>query len=158
MASEVSRGVATAVQWVIVGIAVGVLPTYVLMSERVKKESDAASATAASAAAASVYAAWNAAPKPVCSQAITMPTVEAVTQTGSGAPRHARATPANHAGNGGGGNTGGGGKEEPDDNGAAMLMQMMPMMQGMMNDNGSGSPSGSAMPDMSELMKNMPKK
>ena len=156
MASEVSRGVATAVQWVIVGIAVGVLPTYVLMSERVKKESDAASATAASAAAASVYAAWNAAPKPVCSQAITMPTVEAVTQTGSGAPRHARATPVAHAGNGGGGTTGG--KEEPDDNGAAMLMQMMPMMQGMMSDNGSGSPSGSAMPDMSELMKNMPKK
>ncbi|HEY2367310.1 MAG TPA: hypothetical protein VGH87_13030 [Polyangiaceae bacterium] len=140
-------------QWVIVGVAVGVLPTYVLMSERVKKESDAASATAASAAAASVYAAWNAAPKPVCSvQPMTMPTVEAVTQTGSGAPRHARAAPANHAA--------GGGKEEGegDDNGAQMLMQMMPMMQGMMNDNGSGAPAGSGMPDMSELMKNMPKK
>jgi hypothetical protein len=150
MASEVSRGVASAVQWVIVGIAVGVLPTYVLMSERVKKESDAASASAASAAAASVYAAWNAAPKPVCSaQPITMPTVEAVTQTGGGAPRRARTTPANHAA---------GGKEEGegDDNGAAMLMQMMPMMQGMMN--GNDSPAGSGMPDMSELMKNMPKK
>jgi hypothetical protein len=152
MASEVSRGVATAVQWVIVGIAVGVLPTYVLMSERVKKESETASASAASAAAASVYAAWNAAPKPVCSATtMTMPTVEAVTQTG-GAPRHARATPANHAGGAGGG------KEEGDDNGAQMLMQMMPMMQGMMNENGGGAPAGSAMPDMSELMKNLPKK
>lgn len=153
MASEVSRGVASAVQWVIVGIAVGVLPTYVLMSERVKKESDAASATAASAAAASVYAAWNAAPKPVCSaQPITMPTVVAVTQAGGGTPRPAHATPTNHAAG-----TGGGGKEgEGDDNGAQMLMQMMPMMQGMMNDN--GAPAGSAMPDMSELMKNMPKK
>jgi hypothetical protein len=150
MASEVSRGVASAVQWVIVGVAVGVLPTYVLMSERVKKESDAAATTAASAAAASVYAAWNAAPKPVCSSPpITMPTVEAVTQNGTGAPRRARAAPANA------GNAGGGGKEEGDDNGAAMLMQMMPMMQGMM---GGDSPSGSAMPDMSELMKNMPKK
>ena len=154
MASEVSRGVASAVQWVIVGIAVGVLPTYVLMSERVKKESDAASATAASAAAASVYAAWNAAPKPVCSQAITMPTVEAVTQTGGGAPRHARATPANRAPG-----TAAGGKEEGegDDNGAQMLMQMMPMMQNMMGGD-NGAPAGSAMPDMSELMKNMPKK
>lgn len=153
MASEVSRGVASAVQWVIVGIAVGVLPTYVLMSERVKKESDIASASAASAAAASVYAAWNAAPKPVCSvQPITMPTVEAVTQNGGGtaAPRRARTAPANAA------NAGAGGGKEEDDNGTQMLMQMMPMMQGMMNDN--GSPAGSAMPDMSELMKNMPKK
>ncbi len=139
-------------QWVIVGVAVGVLPTYVLMSERVKKESDAASATAASAAAASVYAAWNAAPKPVCSaQPITMPTVVAVTQAGGGAPRPVHASPANHA-------SGGGGKEEGDDNGSQMLMQMMPMMQGMMNDNGSGAPAGSGMPDMTELMKNMPKK
>jgi hypothetical protein len=152
MASEVSRGVASAVQWVIVGVAVGVLPTYVLMSERVKKESDAAATTAASAAAASVYAAWNAAPKPVCSVApITMPTVEAVTQNGNPAARRARATPANP------GNAGGGGKEEGDDNGAAMLMQMMPMMQNMMGGD-NGAPAGSGMPDMSELMKNMPKK
>ena len=154
MASEVSRGVASAVQWVIVGIAVGVLPTYVLMSERVKKESDSAASSAASAAAASVYAAWNAAPKPVCSAPpITMPTVVAVTQTGGGGtPRPVRTAPANHA-------AGSGGKEgEGDDNGAQMLMQMMPMVQGMMNDNGNGAPAGSGMPDMSELMKNMPKK
>ena len=153
MASEVSRGVASAVQWVIVGIAVGVLPTYVLMSERVKKESDTAASTAASAAAASVYAAWNAAPKPVCSAApITMPTVVAVTQTGGGTPRPVRVAPANHAGGGGGGKAEG----EGDDNGAQMLMQMMPMMQNVMSDN--GAPAGSGMPDVSELMKNMPKK
>ena len=150
MASEVSRGVASAVQWVIVGVAVGVLPTYVLMSERVKKESDVASASAASAAAASVYAAWNAAPKPVCSAPpLTMPTVEAVTQLGGGAPRPTRTASANHG-------VGTGGGKEEEDNGAQMLMQMMPMMQGMMNDN--GAPAGSGMPDMSELMKNMPKK
>jgi hypothetical protein len=153
MASEVSRGVATAVQWVIVGIAVGVLPTYVLMSERSKKESDQAASVAASAAAASVYAAWNAAPKMTCSAPpLTMPTVVAVTQAGGVAPHPVRATPANHAAGSGGG------KEEGDDNGAQMLMQMMPMMQGMMNDNNGTAPAGSGMPDMTELMKNMPKK
>ena len=151
MASEVSRGVSTAVQWVIVGIAVGVLPTYVLMSERSKKESDVAASTAASAAAASVYAAWNAAPKTTCSAPpMTMPTVEAVTQAAGGAPRPVRTAPANHA-------AGSGGKEEGEGNEAQMMMPMLNMMQGMMNDNGS-APSGSGMPDMTELMKNMPKK
>ena len=109
-------------------------------------------ATAASAAAASVYAAWNAAPKPVCSAPpLTLPTVEAVTQKRHRRPPDARTPrPANPAA------AAGGAKEEGDDNGAQMLMPMMPMMQGMMNDN--GAPAGSGMPDMSDLMKNLPKK
>jgi hypothetical protein len=153
MASEVSRGVASAVQWAIVGLAIGVLPTYVLMSERAKKESETASAAAASAAAASVYAAWNAAPKVSCPAApITIPTVEALTaRSGGGTPRVAHANPTPHVA--GAKDEGGG-----DENEAQMMMPMLNMMQGMMNDNGGGSPAGSGMPDMTELMKNMPKK
>jgi hypothetical protein len=154
MASEVSRGVASAVQWVIVGVAIGVLPTYVLMSEHGKKESETASANAASAAAASVYAAWNAAPKVTCSApTITMPTVEALTpQAGGGTPRVARAHSTPRAPGAKPDESGG------DDNEAQMMMPMLNMMQGMMNENGGGSPAGSGMPDMTELMKNMPKK
>jgi hypothetical protein len=145
MASEVSREVLAAVRWLIVGVAVGIVPTYVIMSERSKKESAAAANAASTAAAASVYAAWNAAPKPVCpAPPITVATVEAVTGAQHARPAHvangnAAAAPKN------------------DENGvdeSQMMAPMLNMMQGMMNDNGS---SGGT-PDMNELMKNMPKK
>jgi hypothetical protein len=150
MASEVSREVGAAVRWLIVGIALGVLPTYVLLSERAKKETASASSAAASAAAASVYAAWSATPPVVCpAQPITLPTVVAVTGNGNGAgtapqrPTRVGATAA-PAGN------------EVDE--SQMMMPMLNMMQGMMQD-GTGTPSaaGSGMPDMTQLMKSMPK-
>lgn len=144
MPSEVSREVGAAVRWLIVGIAVGVLPTYVLLTERAKKESAAAASAAANAAAASVHAEWSATPPPVCPpQTITVPTVVAV--TGNGAPpaqRPTRVAPAQASGN------------EVDE--AQMMLPMLNMMQGMMND-GTPAPGGSGVPDMSQLMKNMPK-
>ncbi len=155
MPSEVSRDVGrevgAAVRWLIVGIALGVLPTYVLCTERAKKEtasaSSAAASAAANAAAASVYAAWSATPPVVC-PAITMPTVLAVTGSGNGnantpqRPTRVATAPA-------GGN-------EVDD--SQMMMPMLNMMQGMMQD-GTGTPgaAGSGMPDMSQMMKNLPK-
>ncbi len=146
MPSEVSREVGAAVRWLIVGIAVGVLPTYVLLNERAKKESAAAASAAASAAAASVHAAWSATPPPVCPpQTITVPTVVAVTGTGAATPQRPTriGAPAQTGGN--------------DIDEAQMMMPMLNMMQGMMND-GTGTPAaGSGMPDVSQLMKNMPK-
>jgi hypothetical protein len=136
MASEVSREVSAAVRWLIVGIAVGVVPTYVLLSERGKRESAAAAGAAASPAAASVYAAWSAAPKPTCPPPpIEVPTVVAVT-----GPAHARPTriapPKKDS-------------DEIDD--SKMLVPLMNMAQGMMSGNGSPPP------DPSELLKNLPK-
>lgn len=143
MASEVSRAVAAAVQWAIVGFALGALPTYVLVEERARKETAAASAAAASSAAAAVYAAWSATPRPVCPPPpITVPTVVDVTNAGGGAPRGpTRVNPP---------------KESSDVDEAKMLLPMLNMAQGMMgNDNGSG---GGGAPDINEVMKNLPKK
>jgi hypothetical protein len=141
MASEVSRAVTSAVQWGIVGLALGIVPPYVLMEERGRKESAAAATAAASAAAAQVYAAWSATPAPVCPPPpITVPTVLAVTNAGGGAARGpTRIDPP---------------KESKDVDDAKMLLPMLNMAQGMMNDNGG---SGGA-PDINEVMKNLPKK
>ena len=130
----------SAVQWGIVGLALGIVPTYVLMEERGRKESAAAATAAASTAAAAVYAAWSATPAPVCPPPpVTVPTVVAVTNAG-GAPRGpTRIDPP---------------KESKDMDDAKMLLPMLNMAQGMMNDNG-GSGGG---PDINEVMKNLPKK
>jgi hypothetical protein len=142
MASEVSRGVTSAVQWAIVGIAIGVLPTYVLVEERAKKDSAAAAAAAASSAAAAVYAAWSAAPPPSCpATTITVPTVVAVTGGGARPPMGpTRVAPTEK-------------KDDAED--IKMLMPMLNMAQGMMNDNNGNSSGG---PDINEVMKNLPKK
>jgi hypothetical protein len=142
MASELSRAVTSAVQWGIVGLALGVVPTYVMMEERGRKESAAAAAAAASTAAAAVYAAWSATPLPVCPPPpVTVPTVVAVTNVGGGTPRGPqRIDPP---------------KDSKDVDDAKMLLPMLNMAQGMMNDNGSGSGGG---PDINEVMKNLPKK
>jgi hypothetical protein len=147
MPSEVSREVGAAVRWLIVGIALGVLPTYVLLTERAKKETASAASAAASAAAASVHAAWSATPPPVCPPApITIPTVVAVTGNGNTAPQRPTrvGAPAAPGGN--------------DVDESQMMMPMLNMVQGMMSD-GNGAPptAGSGMPDMSQLMKSMPK-
>lgn len=137
MASDVSHAVTSAVQWAIVGIAIGVLPTYVLVEERAKKEQSAAVSAAASSAAAAVYAAWSATPKPSCpAPAITMPTVVAVTQAAPRGPTRVAAptqTPTS--------------EDDP-----RALMPMLNAMQGMMNG------QGGQQPDINELMKNLPKK
>ena len=135
MASETAKAVTSAVQWTIVGIALGVIPTYVLVAEHAKKESSQAAAAAASSAAAAVYAAWSAEPKPTCpAPAITMPTVVAVTQ--SGPPRPTRVAAP----------------DQKEDDDAKMLIPMMGAMQQMMNG------QGGQQPDINELMKNLPKK
>jgi hypothetical protein len=135
MASEASRAVTAAVQWAIVGVAIGVVPTYVITAEHAKKEQQLAASAAASSAAAAVYAAWSAAPKLTCpAPAITVPTVVAVTQ--SGPPSPVRVAPP----------------EPKDDDDAKMLIPMLGAMQQMMNG------QGGQQPDINELMKNMPKK
>ena len=121
-------------QWVIVGIAIGVLPTYVLVEERAKKESAAGAAAAASSAAAAVYAAWSAAPKPAC-PVMTMPTVVAVAQSPHVPQRVAPPT-----------------QQKADEDDPRVLLPMINAMQGMMNG------QGGQQPDINELMKNMPKK
>ncbi len=143
MASETSRAVTAAVQWVIVGIALGVLPTYLLVEERAKKDSAAAAAAAASAAASSVYAAWSATPTATCPPVVMqMPTVVAV--AGNPAAPVAR------------GPTRVGPTEKKDDvDDAKMLLPMLNMAQGMMGGDPSG---GGGTPDMTEMMKNLPKK
>ncbi len=146
MASELSRAVSSAVQWGIVGVAIGVLPTYILMEERAKKESASAAAAAASSAAAGVYAAWSATPPPVCpAPPITVATVVAVTQggTGGGTGSHVptRVGPQQT------------GSSDVDD--AKMLLPMLNMAQGMMGGDNAGAAGA---PDLNEVMKNLPKK
>ena len=138
MPSETARAVTAAVQWTIVGIAIGVIPTYVLVAEHAKKEATEAASAAASSAAAAVYAAWSAEPKPSCpAPAITLPTVVAVTQSGQGGPQRPVRVAA---------------PEQKDDDDAKMLIPMMGAMQQMLNG------QGGQQPDINELMKNMPKK
>lgn len=130
----------SAVQWGIVGLALGVVPTYVMMEERARKESAAAAAAAASTAAAAVYAAWSATPPVVCPPPpVTVPTVVAITNAGGGAPHGpTRIDPP---------------KDSKDVDDAKMLLPMLNMAQGMMNDNGA---SGGG-PDINEVMKNLPR-
>jgi hypothetical protein len=140
MGSEVSRAVSSAVQWAIVGIAIGVLPTYVLVEERAKKDKEAAVTAAASSAAAAVYAAWSATPPPVCpAPPITVATVVSVT---GAAPQAQRGPTRIDA-------------PKKDDDDMKMLMPMLNMAQGMVNGNNGG---GGGQPDFNEVMKNMPKK
>ena len=92
MASDVSRAVTSAVQWTIVGIAIGVLPTYVLVQERAKKGERLRCCGCCELGGCRQFTPHGAPrPQPSCpAPPITLATVVAV--TGNGAPHAASPT------------------------------------------------------------------